>query len=302
MLTVKPESRQNRPHGRNQGEHGANKRTEWPKQGYLLGKTGRGVTLRVVYSDESGVGNIDKEPITVVTAIVVNMDRDWESVENDLRRVISSTPKSLLDNGRSLKGKNLYSLIRKNIQESGSATEILNRVLAIPIKYRIAIFYGAVDRNGLQNYQADKSVPDEDKQATSYDVAFNECLARLDAAALTFTDERILWIADRSDKQREPATRSGLAYYRFQQSLKMARLLSDEAMRVSIADTVYFGHSEESVALQLADVCCSTVTNYLLERDYGRDYCATGFYELIRKNVMNDGAPIVLQELNHARL
>jgi len=301
MLTVKPDSRQNLAHEQTQGDHGTNKRAEWPKQGYLLGKTGKGVTLRVVYSDESGVGNIDKEPITVVTAIVINMDRDWDSIETKLRKIAEETSAALLEKNRSLKGRKLYSIIRKEIPERDEATIVLNRVLAVLIRYRIAVFYGAVDRHGLKNYQTDKSLPEEDRLATSYDVAFDECLGRLDAAALTFTDERILWIADRSDKVHEPATKIGLEYYRFKQGLNLTRWMANEEPRISVADTVYFGHSDESVALQLADVCCSTITNYLLEKDYGRDYCATDFYHAIRKNIMNDGAPIVLQERNHSR-
>jgi uncharacterized protein DUF3800 len=301
MLTVRPESRQNLSHERSRGDYGAHKPIEWPKQGYLLGKTGRGITLRVVYSDESGVGNIDKEPITVVAAIVINMDRDWDSIEKDLRAITEESPNALLEKNRSLKGRKLYSIIRKDIPERMDAQHTLNRVLAVLLKYRIAVFYGAVDRHGLETYLADRSIPEEDRHITSYDVAFDECLGRLDSAALTFTDERILWIADRSDKMREPATRSSLDYYRFKQGLHIARLLTNEEPRVSVADTVYFGHSDESVALQLADVSCSTITNYLLEKDYGRDYCATDFYHLIRRNVMNDGAPIVLQELNRSR-
>jgi hypothetical protein len=31
----------------------------------------------VAYSDESGVGSIKKEPITVVTAVMMNIDTQW---------------------------------------------------------------------------------------------------------------------------------------------------------------------------------------------------------------------------------
>jgi hypothetical protein len=303
MLTVKSDSRQNLPHEQNQSDHGAHKSSEWPKQGYLLGKTGKGVTLRVVYSDESGVGSLAKEPITVVTAIVVNIDRDWDSIEANLRKIAEEASSDVLEKNRSIKGRKLYSIIRKDIPEHEEAVLVLNRVLTILLKYRIAIFYGAVDRRGLENYQKDGSLPEEDRQATSYDVAFDECLGRLDSAALTFTDERILWIADRSDPMREPATKSSLTYYRFKQGLNIARWMANDQRepRISVADTVYFGHSEESAALQLADVCCSTITNYLLEKDYGREYCATDFYHAIHQNVMNDGAPILLQERNRNR-
>jgi len=38
-----------------------------------------GVAVQVVYSDESGLGSELKEPLTVVAAFVLNMDRDWVS-------------------------------------------------------------------------------------------------------------------------------------------------------------------------------------------------------------------------------
>ena len=245
--------------------------------------------MRVVYSDESGMGNIQKEPITVVTALVINMDRDWEKIESDIRAVTVKTPFELLENRRVLKGKLLCSAIRK---DDSAAGEMLNEILAIPARYRCAIFYGAVDRQGLLNYQKVPNLVETEAKATSYAVAFSECLARLDAMASTFTDERLLWIAERSDSQREPETKKALEYYRWQCGLKAL----DEHPRSVIADTIYFGNPADSLALQLADVCCSTITNYLLEQSYGRDYCVTDFYERIRQNVGNHGIPILLKE------
>jgi hypothetical protein len=40
--------------------------------------------MRVVYSDESGTGSIAEEPITVVTALMLNLDSQWEPVHQDL--------------------------------------------------------------------------------------------------------------------------------------------------------------------------------------------------------------------------
>ena len=269
--------------------------------------------MRIGYSDESGMGNIQREPVTVVTAIVINVDRDWDDIERDLGSVRLHAPDYLLEAGRVLKGKKFYGLLRKDaevherdlsevvarqIEEEADQTKhFLHQVLAVLIKYRIPIFYGAVDRQGLINYQQLPNVSVEEKTVTPYDIAFSECLGRLDSAVFTFTNERLLWIADRSDTQREPATRSGLSFYRSQQVTSISRLLGkpEDQFRISIADTVYFGHSSESVALQLADVCCSTITNFLLEQFYGRTYCASDYYSVIRKQVLNDGAPVILR-------
>jgi len=290
--------------------------TEWPKQGSLVAKTCEGITLRVVYSVESGVGSIEKEPITVVAAIVINMDRDWDAIEHDLNFVRIHAPDTVLEPKRVLKGKKFYSLLRKNAdleqqirgvpspkagqiaKEAVEARQCLHKVFEVLIKYRIPIVYGAVDRKGFAEWQKRRQsrLSEEDK-TTAYDIAFSECLVRLDSAAWTFTNERLLWIADRSDKQREPATKSALELYRSGVVTSIAKQLGkpEDISRISVADTIYFGHSSESVALQLADVCCSTVTNYLLEQFYERTYSATPEYWIIRRQIMNDGAPIVLK-------
>ncbi len=290
-------------------------KAKWPRQGYLIARTGKGITLRVVYSDESGVGNIGKEPITVVTAIVIDMDRDWHAIEHDLNQARIHAPDTVLETKRVLKGKKFYSLLRKNAdleqqidgalhpnasqiaKEAFEARQCLHKVFEVLIKYRIPIFYGAVDRQGFIDYQKRPRATEEDKTATAYDIAFSECLVRLDSTAWTFTSERLLWIADRSDRQREPATKSALELYRLGQITSIAKQLGkpEDISRISVADTIYFGHSSESVALQLADVCCSTVTNYLLEESYGWTYSATDQYWIIRRQVVNDGSPIILK-------
>ena len=182
--TVKPESRQNLPYGRGRSRRDKNKQAEWPQRGYLLGKTGNGVVLRVVYSDESGVGDIKKEPLTVVAAIVINMDRDWDAVDHDLNFLRIHAPDALLEPKRVLKGKKIYGLLRKNAEvqqkrrevsddvarqiakEAHEATEFLHKIFAVLIKYRIPIFYGAVDRQGLIDYQEQPTLAAEDKEPT----------------------------------------------------------------------------------------------------------------------------------------
>jgi hypothetical protein len=48
-----------------------------------------------------------------------------------------------------------------------------------------------------------------------------------------------------------------------------------------IIDTIYFGNSQESRALQLADVCCSTITRHLRG-----DPIATRYYKLLLKQMI----------------
>jgi Protein of unknown function (DUF3800) len=65
----------------------------------------------------------------------------------------------------------------------------------------------------------------------------------------------------------------------------LAGNLKDDPEVIScLVDTIYFGDSHESLALQLADVCCSVITQHLIGREDG-----TQFYQLIRGQVITDG-------------
>lgn len=254
--------------------------------------------VRVAYSDESGVGSKKDEPLTVVTAIVMNMDKCWPTVESELKKIISDTPKSLVHEDRELKGSLLYSAARKDIPEACQARESLARTLAITVNEGIPIFYGAVDREGY-----DRSLPQDERKreklATSADVAFDACLARVDNFARA-DDEQILWIADHSDPTRERKTKVGLLWTRFLKDMGWDPLtyqhVTPKYESVRIADAIYFGHSHESLALQLADVCCSTVTLHLLETYYGWRPCAEPFYRLIQLQVMNGGPALFMSQ------
>jgi hypothetical protein len=109
----------------------------------------------------------------------------------------------------------------------------------------------------------------------------------------TFTNEQLLWIAERSDKQREPATRMTVSFYQLEKGFtpkRFARIA--RARRTRIADTIYFGDPYESLALQLADVCCSTITRFLLAKFYGRHPEADAYYDILRPHVLNHGFPV----------
>jgi hypothetical protein len=265
----------------------------------IIGIVGRTV-VRVVYSDESGVGNIKKEPVTVVTAIVLNVDDQWDSVAEALFRILSDTPPELQYRGQ-LKGSLLYQATRKGI--SGASTA-LTQILSIPTRERIGLIYAAVDRQGCLTTL---HLPKEESPAREYNIAFAECLKRVDTAARIFAPlERLLWVAHRSDSKREPST----THHHFMHRVLTGIRVTDEGVRLfpgasgiapsgvrsSIVDTIYFGNTENSMALQLADVCCSTITLHLLERFYNWSPIVAPFYELIRPQVLiGEERPMYLQ-------
>ncbi|MGD0672714.1 MAG: DUF3800 domain-containing protein [Candidatus Binatus sp.] len=307
MLTVTPQTRQNLAHGRKHRQRASDKAC-LPRRGIFTGIVGKTI-VRVVYSDESGVGSIKTEPLTVVTAIVLNVDKQWEPVQDALYLAEMDTPRKLLYK-RQLKGSVLYGAVRKGIS---AASETLTEILSIPARERIGIFYGAVDRAGCLRslHKSSKS----GSPLAEYHAAFADCLDRVDTAAKIFAaGERVLWIAHRSDRQREPATTSSHFWHKIFTEVrprpnKAPATITDEGFaalmdslvieptgkKSSIVDTVYFGNAENSIALQLADVCCSTVTLHLLEKFYNWRPIVEPFYDLIRPQIMTgDIVPMFL--------
>ncbi len=292
MLTVRANSLENHDYGRKR-RYAVGEKSCLSRHGTLIGCIGSQI-VRVLYSDESGLGSKATEPIVVVAAIMMNMDKHWSKVESELSDVLADTPKNLLHEGRELKGALLYSAVRKKIRK---ASEILIRTLAVVENCRIPVFYGAADRKGHEDWGLHRLAQPK-KQATADDDAFDSCLTRVDtfAHAELAADEQILWISDHSDKKRERRTKFGLDWAKFLKARNwdmtgLSQALGKEPQPLRIADTIYFGHSHESLALQLADVCCSTITFWLLETLYNWRPCAGRYYEIIRKRVMSGDFP-----------
>ena len=287
--------------------------------------------MRVVYSDESGTGGKDYEPVTVITALMMNMDEHWPRIESALAQIKADTPSVLLDDKTGeLKGSHLYSAMRKAERSHAfgqqidpnleKARDILLRLLAVPEDYSIPIFYGAVDRLGYDTTIAPARAQQELQESkarqlgkpikhfefeTPHDIAFDDCFARVDnvAHAELRKNEQILWIHDhRSGDREEQRTKGAHFSTRFKKQMGFNAAtqeyvgLEHQPSDVRIIEPIYFGHSHESLALQLADVCCSTIALKILERWYPQVLAVRGwqplvepFYKIIRRGVMNDG-------------
>lgn len=246
--------------------------------------------MRVVYSDESGVGSRQQEPITVVTAIALNMDDQWADFNRALAKIKLDMPKNLLEKGQAFKGKILYGAVRKGIAEAAKCLEDIFNVIDV---LGLPVFYGAVDRDGFDRYRNSKTIG-HDKDIDAYGKAFEACLMRVDGAIRTLTKESVLWVAHRSDREREPLTTETLTWHRLRNKMKVLHgRLPVAGGRTRIADTIYFGNDLDSLPLQIADVCCSTVCLHLLEEHYRWKRCAGHYYEILRPHIINDGTPVM---------
>jgi hypothetical protein len=232
--------------------------------------------VKVVYSDESGTGgDLKREPITVVTAIVMNLDSQWVPVRDRIERAIEEVYPGKNLAKYSLKGKNLYHQIER---DDPKAADLMALLMAVPLREKVQVVHGAVDRDGfkyhMENIHLNATFEERDA-IRPFRIAFEHCINRIDAyMRTTFPKEQVLWIHDGGSlnehaKHQLRDLRALLKEFENDSALRTGyeesrrRTLEPEVLLSYVADMIYFGDDKESRLLQLADVCCSTIARAL---------------------------------------
>jgi hypothetical protein len=121
-------------------------------RGSFIGLVGSEI-LRVVYSDESGTGDL-KQPITVVSALLLNIDSQWEPLERNLLAIKAEIPTKLMrgtgeppslynaSQDRELKGSLFFKALRGKLHDvtEAQASAALARVLSVALKHGNSYF------------------------------------------------------------------------------------------------------------------------------------------------------------------
>jgi Protein of unknown function (DUF3800) len=253
-------------------------------------------TVRVVYSDETGTGSEANEPFAVVVAAMFNLDSQW----NPIGRAIGRLLQRHRFHGRELKGRRLYKSLRRTGDQA--VANLLIGLHCLASDFRLQLFVGAVSRADFKTLEPSLG----ESGITANAAAFGECLNAVDRYMwATWPRQQVLWIADRSGE--DDKLKAALAWQRTLQLVDLreafpALNLPPPAGSSKIADTIYFGHSHESRALQLADVYCSTVALYLQDEFLGqRNAASRALFGILRPNIINYVAPLFLGLANDWR-
>ena len=132
---------------------------------------------------------------------------------------------------------------------------LLTGLLSLPVKHGVPIFYAAVSRAWLHKD------PSRNSEITEAGLAFLTCALRVNAWIHSLNpNEQVLWIADNSRVAKEMRT----AHTVFHDKPIVGQF---EFMRLRhIIDTIYFGDSKNSRALQLADACNFAIKRHLMKK------------------------------------
>ena len=255
----------------------------------LLRPPERRAIVRVVYSDESGMDKGDVQPITVVAAIMLNMDSQWhpvrEAIEKAIMDVLNKTKNDL--SHYEIKTATLFHQIKRGDEK---AWELLRRLVEIPQRQAFPVFQGIVDRSEIDQVLK-KSELQIDSATLCFREALRDCLVAANRYVRTgFSAEQILWIHDSGgsyNKHGKDQLRS-LRWIHDEDNLKTLlvehQYISPDMKAFHIADMMYFGDSAESRALQLADVCAVTIARF---HRYDFKEIAEPFYRVLELSIAN---------------
>jgi hypothetical protein len=279
--------------------------------------------VRVVFSDESGIGSED-QLVTVIAAIMLNLDKQCDPLIADIEEILADV---FRDPGKAtdyeIHGDRLARDLKSGREKGKYSKELLHRLLLLPAKHQFPIFYGATERAGYKKQEEylkglRRSLSKALRHAVNIDPTFGDCLRHTNAYVTT-SGEKILWIHDQAGRLTT-AKHFELAAYRLQEIIQThaSKALVDvrpkplsfgvgragpslRTFGLHIADAIYFGDSANSRLLQLADLCCSVITAHILATyeyvDKGhKKTVLSSFYRLIQSQVVNDGTPPALSK------
>jgi hypothetical protein len=138
----------------------------------------QGVTsVRVLYLDEAGIGNLKNDPILVVAGVLIHADTQWGNIARRLQSILDeSTPKGA-PVPKFLHAKDIFHGSGEYPRESWSNVArhgLLDKIAKIPAEFDVPIVWSAIDRREFAKEHPND--PPQDQVRDCYTVATLCCL------------------------------------------------------------------------------------------------------------------------------
>jgi len=239
--------------------------------------------MRMVFLDESGTGNPEREPWFVLAGVIIHADKQWKSVETYLARMAtehSPIPVADLPHNFALHATELYSggkiFTREAIQKE-KRWEVLDKLVGLPTRFDLPVVAMVADRSNFPDI------------FSAYRYCFMEISAQVEAYMRRLPDQdevasivaediaNVHWWVD--------------SMHRFQQKhMDISGLHADERDRLRLTKVIGRPHFENKSMyspLQIADACA-----WAIRRQIAKLPNATRFFEPIVPLIIDCRHPI----------
>jgi hypothetical protein len=240
--------------------------------------------VRLIYFDEAGTASEQQEPITVVASVLINADSQWSKVEDYLDSVVATiVPEDGRASFREFHAKELFSSGSPVTGNWGKDKrwEVLAAFLDTFRRFELPVLWMGVDRALLREKFRKMNIDDPDNAQWPRTLAFAFTLQGTNAWFHdNAPDEKGLCIADATDYEIAQMMRAAYSSWR-----KVPMIANWTMTKLDhLIDAISFRDSNESIGVQLADVC-----NFLIKRHEMGKTDSEPFYEMIRPSLVFGG-------------
>lgn len=244
--------------------------------------------MRLAYLDEAGVSNRRQEPYLVVAGVIVDPDSQWRKLESHIRSLAAQhapdqDPYRFVFHAHELfHGSGYFDRRRWDKSERWA---ILDELASIPKKFNLPVALGWLRRSATE-VEIEGTIVYREHNTPQFFEAWSH------AAAFQLAAKQIEWWMRQNCKSELAAViaedRSGVKetikflHASYTQRATGRRSFEHDYFRSNhIVDTVHFAKKEESILLQIADVCA-----FCLKRRVMRKGDADRFYALLESQIV----------------
>lgn len=238
--------------------------------------------MRFVFVDESGISA--KERVTVVAAVIVNADKELKAVEERVESIIAQYVPEKYQEGFSFHATDLFHgggrIFDRRHYPLEISHEILKKLILVTGEFRLPIVYGYSEKTLL--LEAFKKVPPRHAAAIHHAYTYSMCAVAAERYMRESAEpsELASLVVENNDNSQK-AIRLMHALMRSKNLDETASLLVADLKQMApdclplkkIVHGVYFASKEDSVLLQIADVCAFTIRRFLEAKPDIKEFC-----------------------------
>lgn len=233
-----------------------------------------------IYVDEAGTSA--KEPVTVVTGLIVHADTQWKLANAELNRVLDLHVPPSLRKGFIFHAKDIWSGFRdqKELWPLSSRIKLVEEVASIPRRLEMAISIAKVRRDAPEIKALDENSKTIKHNDFQHMIAFTRCIHRANSYVrkLSSENEIATVVAEDVPKIRKEL-RNSLRAYTPLPNTKINLTKFEIANGVitqtntgpidKIIDTVHFVEKDGAPLLQISDACAFSFRRYFAGQSGG---------------------------------
>lgn len=232
---------------------------------------------RHVYLDESGTGDIRKEPHVIVAGVVIDPDRHWKPVELRLAELaakyaINHDPgvpivfhaNDILQCGGGWGPRERYSKAHR--------VALISELCSIPARFGLPIVTGFVERKAIAEMYPKDSLADQTNDALVLSAV--RCTIGVERYMRQRTDAgevaTMIYENNNESKKLIKEVHEALKLQFFSDAPPLQGWqLKDFLPITRVVDTAYFAEKEETSILQVADACAFAIRRFLSRLENG---------------------------------